>query len=185
MKRLAALALMLLFLSGCTAGTDALDKAMALRADMLARAVRFDAEITADYGDQSYSFSMNCQVSTAGELSFTVTAPQTIAGITGTVSATGGKLTFEDTALAFDLMADGLVSPISAPWVLVRTLRGGYLTACTVEDGQIRISIDDSYEEDALRLEIWLDSSELPQVAEIYWQGRRLLTVTVTNFTYV
>jgi len=36
----------------------------------------------------------------------------TISGITGSLSQNGGKLTFDDKALAFDVMADGLVSPV-------------------------------------------------------------------------
>ena len=49
-----------------------------------------------------------------------------------------------------------------------------------VED--LRLAIDDSYEEDALHLEIWIGSDNAPKSAEIYWKGRRLLTVSVSNF---
>lgn len=156
---------------------------MALRASMIAKSMAFDAEITADYGDKTYTFSMVCQVDKEGKMTFEVTAPESIAGITGTVSAAGGHLTFDDKALAFELMADELLTPVSAPWILIKTLRSGYLTSCNEEGGQLRVAIDDSYEEDALHLDVWLDENDLPQAAEIYWQGRRLLTVNVKNFT--
>lgn len=155
---------------------------MNLRAQMIAKTVSFDARILADYGDETYEFAMECSVSTDGELRFTVKEPQSIAGIEGTVSANGGKLTFDDTALAFELMADGQINPVSAPWVLVRTLRGGYLTSCCEEGELLRVTIDDSYEDDALHLEIWLDGEDRPKEAEIYWQGRRLLSVSISNF---
>lgn len=185
MKRIVGILMLLVLLTGCAGKNDRLDRAMTLRAKMLSQGVSFDAKILADFGDKTYTFVMNCRTDTQGNLTFTVAQPETIAGITGSVSASGGKLTFDDTVLAFPLMAEGEVTPVSAPWILVKTLRGGYLTACTEEGGSLRVAIDDSYEEDALHLDIWLDSGEMPALAEIYWQGRKILTVTVSNFTFV
>lgn len=185
MKKWICVLFSVVFLCGCTDTEAQLDRAMGLRAKLLASAVTFDAEITADYGDKSYTFCLKCSSTTDGNVTFSVTQPSTIAGITGSVGSDGGKLTFDDTALAFELMADGQLSPVSAPWVLMKTLRGGYLTSCTQEEDSLRIAIDDSYEEDALHLDIWLDSQDLPKYAEVYWQGRRLLTISVSNFTYV
>lgn len=172
-------------LCGCSGSNELLDRAMNIRAELIASQIRFDAQVTADYGDKSYTFGMACTAQTDGTLDFEVTEPETIAGITGSISATGGKLSFDDVALAFELMADEQLSPVSAPWILVKTLRSGYLTSCNEEEGLLRLAIDDSYEEDALHLDIWLDGQDLPKYAEVYWQGRRLLTVTVSNFTYV
>ena len=183
MKKAVCVLLAVFLMTGCTGKNEELERAMTLRAQMIAKIVSFDAEITADYGDQSYCFTLNCRVDTEGTLTFSVTSPESIAGISGTVAGSGGKLTFDTTALAFELMADGQITPVSAPWVLIKTLRGGYLTSCGMEGERLRVSIDDSYEEDALHLEIWLDENNVPTDAEIYWQGRRLLTVAVRNFT--
>ena len=49
----------------------------------------------------------------------------------------------------------------------------------------VRVTIHDSYEEDALMLDIWLDGNNLPARAEILWDGRRILTVEVENFEYL
>ena len=155
---------------------------MELRADWLTKQISFEAQVTADYGQVQYTFAVACKADTAGNMTFTVTKPENIAGITGSIGASGGKLTFDDTALAFDLMADGLLTPVSAPWVLVKTLRSGYLSSCCMEGEDLRLAIDDSYEEDALHLEIWIGSDNAPKSAEIYWKGRRLLTVSVSNF---
>lgn len=185
MKRLIGLLIVCLLVSGCSGKNEELDRAMALRAKMLAHGVSFDAEITADYGDKTYTFAMNCQSDAQGNLKFTVSQPQSLAGITGTVNANGGKLAFDSTALAFSLMADGQLSPVSAPWILVNTLRSGYLTSCGPEGKDIRLAIDDSYEEDALHLDIWLGSEDQPVRSEILWMGRRLLTINVTNFAFL
>lgn len=185
MKRICVLLCVVLLLTGCSGKSQDMDRAMSLRSRLLSKAVSFDARITADYGDKTYTFAMNCQADTQGNLTFTVVEPQIISGITGTVSATGGKLKFDDVALAFDLMADAQFSPVSGPWLLMKTLRSGYLTSCNLEGDSLRISIDDSYDDDALHLDIWLNAEDVPIRGEIMWQGRRLLTIDVKNFTFV
>ena len=182
MKRIFAILCLAVILSGCSGNNDELDKAMTLRAKMIAAEISFDAKVTADYGDKSYTFTLECKADTQGDMTFAVKDPASIAGIQGKISVTGGKLIFDDTALAFELMADGQISPISAPWLLIKTLRSGYLTSCCREGELLRLSIDDSYEDDALHLDIWLAGDDTPTTAEIYWQGRRLLTVQVENF---
>lgn len=183
MKRITLLLLLMLLLSGCS-GNDAMDRAMNLRARLLAaKSCSFDAEITADYGNKTYTFAMGCQTDAHGDLSFTVQEPQTIAGITGSITQEGGKLTYDGTALSFALLADDQVTPVSAPWILMRSLRSGYLTSCGADGELTRLIIDDSYAEDALTLHIWLDSADTPVQADIIWDGRRILTVTVKDFT--
>lgn len=182
MKRVFAVFLVMLVLTGCGFENAELDRAMKLRAALLAAGCSFDAEITADYGDKIYTFSLSCQADASGNLTFEVTAPESISGITGRITDEGGFLTFDDAALAFPLLADGQLSPISGPWVLLKTLRSGYVTACSAEGEGLRLSVDDSYEEDALHLDIWLDGGDLPTRAEILWDGRRILTIAVENF---
>ena len=185
MKRIIPILLILVLLAGCAGARDTMDRAMALRSALLAKGAEFDAAVTADYGDKTYSFGMHCRMEAQGKVTFSVTAPETIAGITGTVSASGGKLTFDGNALAFTLLADGQVSPVSGPWLLMKTLRSGYLTSCGVEDGCLRIAIDDSYEDDALHLDVWLDERDCPKRGEILWKGRRILTVEIENFVFL
>jgi hypothetical protein len=74
---------------------------------------------------------------------------------------------------------------VSAPWIFYTTLRGGYLTAAGMEDNLLRLTIDDSYEEDALTVDIWLDEADNPIRAEILFDGRRILTLNIENFTIV
>ena len=183
MKKLSVLLIVLLFLGGCSGKQEELERAMTLRAKLLASECSFDAKITADYGDKLYVFAMTCQGDSRGNLTFTVTEPESIAGITGVISQDGGKLTFDDTALAFPLMADEQLTPVSAPWILLKTLRGGYLTSANTEEELLHLTIDDSYEEDALQLDIWLDGQNLPVQSDILYDGRRILTVQVSNFT--
>ena len=174
---------LLAVLSGCSHGNDATAQAMDLRAKLLsADGYSFDTEITADFGDKVYTFAMNCQADNGGNVTFTVTFPQTIAGISGEIDSNGGKLTFDDVALTFDLLANGRFSPVSAPWVLMKTLRSGYLTSAGMDGDCLQMTIHDSYEEDALRLDIWLGKDDLPRTADVLHEGRRILSLDIKDF---
>ena len=156
---------------------------MKLRSKLLqATAYSFTADITADYGDKVHIFSMKCSGDTEGDIAFTITKPKTISDITGVLSAEDGIFTFDGTALHFDLLAEEQLSPISAPWILIKTLRSGYMTSACTEDGKIRLSIDDSYQENALHLDIFLSPENIPEYADILYDGRRILSVLVEDF---
>ncbi len=181
MKR-CAVCILLLFLTGCSEN-DKLNAGMELRSRLLQSSqCSFSITADADYGSQIYSFSMDCTADPQGNIDFTVTEPESIAGISGKLSSESGTLTFEKTALHFPLMADELLSPVSAPWILLKTLLGGCLTACTMEEDLLRVTVDDSYADDALHLDIWLDGGDVPVRGEILWQGRRILSLEVKNF---
>lgn len=183
MKKAAVLVLCLMCLTGCSSASKEIERGMALRAKLLkAESCTFDADITADYGDKIHEFSMSCRGDTKGSLAFTVTAPESISGITGVISGDGGKLTFDNTALHFGLLADDQLSPVSAPWIFLQTLRSGYLTSAGMDSQMLRLSIDDSYEDDALHLDIWLDEKDIPVRAEIVYDGKRILSLTVKNY---
>lgn len=183
MKRIISIFLLLAMLSGCTDTDTSLQRALTLREKLCkSDGITFTAHITADYGDNIYLFSVSCTAENDGDLTFSILSPDTIKGITGSLSSSGGNLTFDDTVLAFPMLAEGEVSPVSAPWLLVKTLLGGYISSCGLDDGMLRITMDDSYEDEALQLDIWLNDADMPAQAEVLWQGRRILSMTVDNF---
>ena len=124
---------------------------------LAAQSCSFDAEITADYGDSLNQFRMGCQADSSGTIAFEVLAPETITGIKGNLSYSGGELTFDDTALYFDLLTDDQLTPVSAPWIFLKALRSGYITSVCREECGLRVTVDDSYESDALTLDVWLE----------------------------
>ena len=175
--------LLCFFLIGCNRRQDAMQDALALRAALLqASECVLDVEITADYGNKTYTFAMGCKFDAHGNLSFTVLSPESVKGITGTIDAQGGNLRFDDTALAFPLLADGMLSPVSAPWILMKTLRSGYITSTGTDGEMTRLIIDETYEARTLSAHIWLNTEGVIQSAEIYWDSYRILTVEVKSF---
>ena len=170
-------------LSGCKNSNAELEQVMALRQKLLtASQCQFETEVTADYGDKLFAFSAMCQMNSSGDLKFAITAPESIDGIAGIVSDKGGKITFDDMALSFPLMAEEELSPVSAPWIMIRTLRSGYLKTAGREEQCLRVTIDDSYEADALQVDIWLDEDNCPTRADILHDGSRILSLAVQNF---
>ena len=172
------------FLCGCASGEGNLERAMNLRARLLGcTSCTFDAAITADYGDEVHTFAMHCAGDNDGNLQFTVTVPDTIAGITGRFEGRKGMLTFDEFALEFPRLTDDQITPVSGPWILLRTLLGGYLTACGPDGENLRVTINDSYEEDALTLDVWLNAENVPIRGEILYDERRIVTMDIENFT--
>lgn len=157
MKRFGAVILLVLFLSGCGGASGEMNRSLMLREKLQKGSCAFTAKVTADYGDKLYIFTLNCVGDAQGDLSFTVEEPESISGITGRITGAGGELTFEDTALSFPLMADGQVTPVSGPWLLLKTLRSGYLSSAGMDGEYLRLCMDDSYRDDALHLDIWVN----------------------------
>ena len=145
----------------------------------------FDLDVATDYGDELLEFSMHCQTDSAGTVSFKFTYPETLEGVTGKIHAEEGRFVFDDTVVVFDLLTDGLATPISAPWLLVRTLSGGYINAAGADGELYLFQIDDSYAEEPLRLDIWLDKNDVPVAADILWNGRRVVALTIKNFQFL
>ena len=69
-----------------------------------------------------------------------------------------------------------------APWIFLKTLRSGYLTSACREENRLHITVDDSYAEDALTLDIWLEDGKVPLRADILYAGKRILSLDVENF---
>ena len=176
------LPLLLVFFLGCSARDPAMEEALALRSRCLAGEVSFEAEIRADYITNIECFTLDCAVDPSGEMRFAVTEPDDIGGIRGTVSGTGGTVDFEDMVLGYPLLAEGRLSPLAAPWVLVKALREGCIVAVGREGEALHLTIDDSYADNALTLDIWLEEGQVEE-AEIAWEGRRCVTMTVEDFS--
>ena len=184
--KLAAIICTVVLFCGCQKTDSDISRALMLRNKLVAsNGCSFQAEIVADYGEDIYTFTLECEFNQLGDMTFRVNEPDVIHGIQGEVSENTGKLTFDDKVVAFQTMADGQLTPVIAPWLFIKTLRNGYINGCSNTDEGLFISVDDSFEENALHLNIWIDDTLMPQKGEIYWQGRRVLTIFVEFFTFL
>ena len=102
--------------------------------------------------------------------------------VRGTVRDTEGTVEFDDTVLAFPLMADGRLSPLSGPWVVLKAIRSGCILAAGREGELVHVTIDDSYADNALTVDLWLEEGQVEE-AEIAWEGRRCLSISFDDFS--
>lgn len=183
MKRLCLLIVFVFILTGCVLQDAEMNRVISLRDKLTeGNGCEFQAEITADYGDKIHTFSLKCVTDVLGDMRFEVLSPETISGITGIITEQDGKLTFDDQVLLFETIADDQLTPVSAPWMLIRTLRCGYIRSCGSDGDNLRIQIDDSYAQNNIQLEVWVDETLNPVRGEILWKGRRILSIDVTDF---
>jgi hypothetical protein len=183
MRKLFCLLCIAVLLSGCQQKSGSMDTALQLRQQLnTAQSCSFAAKIIADYGDTTYSFEMNCNYESSGDLLFTVTAPQTISNITGKLSKEGGELTFDDVALGFPMIADEQLSPVNAPWIFMNALRSGYITSAGEVDDKTHLVIDEGDQTDPLSVHVWLNESNIPSYVEIYFHSGRILTIEVAQY---
>ena len=181
MKRI--LPLFLVFLLGCSGTDPAMEAALDLRSRCLASpAVRFRAEIRADYITGFEEFSLDCETSPDGAVAFRVVSPEEIADICGTVRQDEGTVEFDGAVLAYPLMAQGRLSPLSGPWVVMKAVRSGGIIAAGQEGELTRVTIDDSYADNALTVDVWLEEGQVIQ-AEVAWEGLRCLVMTFDDFS--
>lgn len=181
-RRFAALVMAMVFLTGCHAATDSLQPGLTLREKMLSGdSCQFRAEVRADFGETEYTFSLDCRAEKDGTVQFKTLEPQSIADISGYVDQQSGKLTFDEAVLTFPHLADGELSPVCGPWLFYKALTSGYLRACGADGDMVRLTIDDSFRGENMTVEVWLESG-IPVCAEIIWQGRNILTLSVSDF---
>ena len=168
---------------GCTGPDPAMEAALELRTRCLAaETVSFRTDIRADYITQFEEFSLECQVGRDGAAAFRVLEPEDIADIRGTVRGDEGTVGYDGTVLAYPLLADGRLSPVSGPWMVMKAIRSGCILAAGQEGEKIHVTIDDSYADNALTVELWLEEGAVTE-AEIAWEGRRVLSMTFDGFS--
>lgn len=128
-----------LLLAACVdtgGGSKAEQLALDIRGEYLAlEGFTAGVEIAADYGERVYEYTVDLSYAREGESVLTVTAPETIAGVTARISG-------EDTALEYDgvrvetgpLDSAGM-SPIDAIPALLEQVEEGFIAACGMEEG--------------------------------------------------
>lgn len=187
MKKLGIiLCIIALFVSGCSNRKTQVDDGLILRQSMLSgEGCRFSASITADYADRIYVFKMDCTAQPSGTVGFTVMEPETISGISGEIAQEGGKLKFDDQALLFEPMVQGQLTPVIAPWLMVKAIQSGYIRSVSVKNDERELIIDDTFGNEAFQIVLLLDMDSTPEFCEIYHNQRRILSIKVENFKKV
>ena len=144
-------------------------------------------EITADYGQRVYQFGMEAQVQ-GEDAALTLTAPETVAGLTARWAGEAGTLEYDGVAVETGSLDPEGLDPVSAFPVLLEAARSGYLTACALEeDGAVlRVDCGDPAGTPGQGTEttLWVDGETGALLrGEIRVDGFRVIGCTCTAFT--
>lgn len=185
MRRYAAFLLVLLFIIGiltaCGTQAEPLSPAIAFRAKLAQSGCAFHADVTADLGETAVHFAMDCAVDTEGTVRLTVTEPERIAGVTATVAADTGRLTYDGMALDFGLLAGGNVVPAAAPAIAADCWLRQYIASAGYEEERYRVTYERDFDEKCLFVDTWFENA-VPICAEVCYNGQRILKIQITEF---
>lgn len=191
-KLLFCVPMMILLLAACGGGTAGGSEeetlALAIRGEYLKMTSwAATAEITADYGQRVYQYTMSVEASDE-ETALVITAPETVAGITARLKGKDSLLEYDGVAVETGPMDQQGLTPVSAVPALLKEARSGYMRACALEeDGALlRMDCGDPEGEPGRGVEttLWFDADTHALTrGEIRVDGFRAILCEFTQFT--
>ena len=191
-KLLFCVPMMILLLAACGGGTAGGSEeetlALAIRGEYLEMtSCAATAEITADYGQRVYQYTMSVEASEE-ETALVITAPETVVGITARLKGKDSLLEYDGIAVETGPMDQQGLTPVSAVPALLEETRSGYMRACALEeDGTLlRMDCGDPEGEPGKGVEttLWFDADTHALArGEIRVDGFRAILCEFTQFT--
>ncbi len=183
-KQCLAVVLVLCVLSGCGSSGDPTQQALEFRTALMEKTgCTFTAQVTASQQETVYEFTVQCRYS-GGMAQLTVTEPSSIAGIEAAVEENGATLTFDGATLDLGTLANGLLSPLAAGWLLAECWLSGYIAYAGADGTQRRVTYLRGYNREELTVDTWF-ADQIPTYAEVTWDGSRCLSVVITDFQMI
>ena len=184
MRRILSLCLLIVLLTGCGGEDSLLAQGIAFRSELISRGgCSFHAQITVDYGQEIQCFAVECESDGDGEVTFCVKEPDTIEGITGKMDGQEGTVTYDGLQLAFPLLANDRISPVSAPALMVECWLREYILSAGETEGICRVSYEKKINEKDLLIDTYFEN-HIPISAELCYNGYRIVNIKITDFTF-
>lgn len=178
--------LTILLLCGCGGGsTEEAQQAQQHYAQL--QSAQLEAELCCHLETERRSFTVSCTWEREQGASTTITAPESLAGLTASVSGQELTVSYAGLSLSAGSLRD-IVPANTLPWLL-RALSEGYLLEAGREelDGEdcLRLALDNSTSGGGkLLCTVWLRRTDaLPVYAEFSQDGRLLLSARLLSFT--
>lgn len=149
-------------------------------------ACRAELDLTADYGQRVYRYHILAGAD-GEQVAMTLTAPESVAGITARYTGEKGQLEFDGLWLESGVLDRNGLTPASAFPVLLEEARSGYIIACCMEaDGTLRVDCGDPQGTPGQGREVslWFDGEDHGLVrGEISVDGFRSILCEFSEFT--
>ena len=195
-KRLCALMMILPLLAGCGGGDNgggnsAEEAALNIRTEYLAMtACSATVDITADYGQRVYEYTLAVAWQKEGETVLTVLEPENIKGITARVQNGSARLEYDGASLETGMLGAEGLSPMEAVPAVLDYILTGYIAECdfetTEETQQIWFCCRDPERAPGVGTEaaFWFDqSTHALKRAEVLSDGYTVIQCVFTDFT--
>ena len=182
---------LLLAACGGAQGSEAEQLALLVRGEYLAMtSCSMEASITADYGQRVYQYELTAR-GEGEEMALTLTAPETVAGITARVDGETGLLEYDGVSVETGPLDEEGLTPMSALPALLEAARSGYILSCSLEEREegelLRIDCGQSEGQPGTGTEVslWFDPATYALVrGEIAVDGFRVILCQCSNFTF-
>jgi len=192
-KMLSCVLMMTLLLTGCAGGgkDDPRQAASLIRAEYLSMTGwSATANLTVDYGERVFAFTVDARWQRDGETVLTVTKPDLLAGITARIEDGEGRLEYDGAGLSIGLLDEDGLTPIAVLPVLMEHITEGYMAQCDWEaEGERRLLRVVCRDPELKELEgteytLWFDPDTHALLrAEVSVAGATRLSVALTDFT--
>ncbi len=175
--------LLLLLLCACGAAKGSAQTPVAFRTALTgAEGCSFTLDLTADYGDYTRDFTLDCQADADGTATLTVVSPEPAEGVTAAVGGDGAQVSYDGTVLAVEEFESRAISPMAAPYLLAMAWSQGYIAACGTDGQWEQVRYLLGY--GGQQLTIFTDFSDRePQRAEITDGENTLISCEIRDFT--
>lgn len=140
-KLMSCVLMMTLLLAGCKAGgggdESAENLAARIRAEYLALSGwSSTVDLTAEYSEKVFEFTVDVRWEREGETVLTVTAPDLIAGITARIAEGETVLEYDGAGISLGLLDGGGLTPVTAVPALMDAILTGYMAECGCTGGE-------------------------------------------------
>lgn len=193
-KRALCAPMMTLFLllaaCGGGAGTGNDQLALDIRADYLEmNGCTAKLDVTADYGQRVYEYTLALTYAREGDTLLTVVAPDIIAGVTARVSKDSAALEYDGVSLETGPLDDQGLSPLSAAPVLLACARESFIAESALETVGETEALKVTYRDPestpgtGREVSLWFDANTHALLqGEILSDGYQVIRCTFTEF---
>ncbi len=185
--------MMTLLLTGCAGGGEENPEQLAsvIRGEYLSLdGWSATVDITVDYEQAVYDFTVDAQWRREGETVLTITQPELLAGITARLENGEAALEYDGAGLSIGLLDGEGLTPIGALPLLMESVTAGYIARCSFEGEEdsrkLRLLCRDPdlAEGEGTEYSLWFDAATHALLrAEVSVDGATRLTAVFDDFT--
>lgn len=193
-KVLSCVLMMTLLLAACApaGGETPENAAAAIQAEYAEMAgCTATVDLTVDYGEKVFDFTVEASWQREGETVLTVTAPDLLSGITARIAEGETILEYDGAGLSLGALDGDGLTPISAVTALLKAAASGYAAQCSwvgEDDSQLQILCRDPETAAGAGTEFLLVFDRAAHTllrAEVSSAGATVLTAQFSNFTFM